>query len=112
MPEPDSSPLAIACSLTADEIPARLREIGAIGDAGLIDAQIVDGHAFLRFTTTAGLRERLEAIVAAESSCCAFMTFELSDDGEHHVLRVDAPDDARPVLEQFVAFFTGEAAAA
>lgn len=109
---PASSPLVVACSLTADEMPARRRESAAIGEAGLVDAQVSDTTAVLRFASMAGLRDRLEAIVAAESRCCGFMTFELCDEGAHHVLRIAAPADARPVLEQFVALFVPEEAAA
>ena len=105
MSEPQSTPLAIACSLTAAEMPARLGEIAALGEAALLDVQVLDGHATLRFAASNDTRSRLEAITAAESRCCGFMTFDLRDAGTELVLRIDAPDDAQLVLGELAAAF-------
>ena len=60
------------CSLSATELPARLAEIAELGRAALLDARAEATHAELRFADKAGVRERVEAIIAAESLCCAF----------------------------------------
>jgi hypothetical protein len=112
MSQPESTPLAIACSLTAAERPERLGEIAALGEAALLDVQVLEGHAMLRFAAHDGIRPRLEAIIAAESRCCGFMTFDLHDDRAQIVLRIDAPEDAQLVLEEFAATFVREGTAA
>ena len=106
--QPESTPLAIACSLTAAEMPERMAEIAALGEAALLDAQVLERRAILHFAAHDGIRSRLEAIIAAESRCCGFMTFDLRDDGAQIVLRIDAPEDARLVLEEFAAAFVPE----
>jgi hypothetical protein len=108
MSPPDSSPLAIACSLTTAEMQARLREIATIGDVALLDSQLDTGCAILRFSASAGNRQRLAAIVEAESRCCGFMTFDLDDEGPELVLRIETPAEAQPALEQFAASFAPE----
>jgi hypothetical protein len=112
MSESDETPLAIACSLTAAEMPERLAEIAALGEAALLDAQVVKGGAVLRFAAHDGIGPRLEAIIASESRCCGFMTFDLRDDGAQIVLRIATPEDAQLVLEEFAATFVPEEAAA
>jgi hypothetical protein len=100
------TPLVIACSLTAGEMPVRLREIAAIGEAALLDSHVLGRHATLRFAAHDGIRSRLDAIIAAESSCCGFLTFDLHDYGDQLAIRIDAPQDAQLVLEELVAAFT------
>jgi hypothetical protein len=108
MSQPQSTPLAIACSLTAAELPERLAEIAALGEAALLDAQVLERRATLRFAAHDGIRPRLEAIIAAEARCCGFMSFDLRDDGAQIVLRIDAPEEAQLVLEEFAATFVPE----
>ena len=105
MPQSDPTPLAIACSLTAPEQHLRLREIAEIGQHAFLDAHVGGTRASVRFAAHDGIRERLEALVAAESSCCAFMTFDLRDDGGQLVLGIAVPEDAELVLEEFVGSF-------
>ena len=54
----------IACSLSSDELPARLAELGAIGRDALLS---VSPDGALRFRADPGIRARLEAVIAAES---------------------------------------------
>jgi hypothetical protein len=96
----ESRPLPIACTLTADQLPARLAEIRAIGREALIEA----GDRELRFRPEA--RARLEAVVAAEAECCSFMALSLGEASGELVLRVDAPPEAEAVAREFVAAFT------
>jgi hypothetical protein len=60
--------LPIACSLGATELPARLAELAALGDEALLDARQDGNTAELRFAAGIGVRERLEAVIAADSS--------------------------------------------
>lgn len=92
----------IACSLSAEELPARLAEIRAIGVDALLG---VDGGGALRFRNDDATRIRLEAIVAAESECCSFLGFDLRAHGEQLELRITAPADAEPVADELVHAF-------
>lgn len=97
--------LPIACSLSATELPARLALIAELGRDALLDARIDGSRARLRFAVGAGVRERVAAVVAAESHCCAFLTMHISEPPGDVVLTIDAPEDAEPVLAELVDAF-------
>jgi hypothetical protein len=100
---PDEPP--IACSLTATERPERLAKMTALGETALVDARTQPRRAELRFAAGAGVRERVEAVVAAESSCCPFLTMRLSNEPDLVVLTIDAPEGGEVVLEEIVGAF-------
>jgi hypothetical protein len=102
------SELPIACSLNASELNARLAEMADLGRAALIDARTEPTRAELRLAAGAGVRARVEAIVAAESECCAFLTMRVRDELDTVVLTIDAPEDAHLVLAELVDAFRGE----
>jgi hypothetical protein len=102
------SELPIACSLNARDLSARLAELADLGGAALIDARTEPTRAQLRFAAAAGVRARVEAIVAAESQCCAFLTMRVSDELDTVVLTIDAPEDAHLVLAELVDAFRSE----
>jgi hypothetical protein len=104
-----SAELPIACSLSATELPERLAEMADLGRAALMDARIEPGRAWLRFAAGAGVRDRVQAIVAAESECCAFLTMRVTDEPGAVVLTIDAPEDAGVVLAELVEAFGGSA---
>jgi hypothetical protein len=99
-------PIPIACSLSAAELPARLAEMTALGSEALIDIERSDQIATLRFDRSPGIADRVAAIVAAESECCAFLRTELSDDAGRLVLTITAPPGGEPVLDDLVAAFS------
>ena len=98
--------LPIACTLTADELPARLAEMAAVGEAALCRAEVSGRRAVLRFRPSA--RERLERVVAAESECCAFLQMDLRHTAEAIELSIAAPEGAEPVLDEIVSAFSRE----
>jgi len=100
--------LPIACSLSATELPARLSEMADLGRAALVEASSEPLQAQLRFAAGAGIRERVEAVVAAESHCCAFLTMSVSDERDTVVLTIDAPEGAEVVLAELVEAFRGQ----
>jgi hypothetical protein len=110
----DSMPveLPIACSLSATDLPGRLAEMAALGDAALVDSQQDATHAELRFAAGAGVRERVEAIVAAESECCAFLTMRVTAEPDTIVLTIDAPEAAELILRELLDAFRGRPQAA
>lgn len=94
--------IPIACTLSADERPARLAEIKALGRDALIGTG-ADGT--LRFRNDPGIRARLAAIVAAESRCCPFLDMELSFSEAELRLAIRAPGEAEPVARELAATF-------
>lgn len=102
-----SSP--IACSLTADELPKRLEEISAVGKDALLSVS-VDGA--LRFRADGTTRRRLEAIIAAESLCCPFLSFDLREYAGALFVTIDAADGGERLARDLVDAFVSEAKAA
>ena len=98
--------LPIACSLSAGELPERMAQMAALGHDALIDTRIEGTRARLRFAAAAHVRERIDAIVAAESRCCAFLTMRVTSEAGVVVLNIDAPDGADHVLSEMVDAFT------
>jgi MerR family transcriptional regulator, copper efflux regulator len=97
-----TSETPIACTLSADERPARLAEIKALARDAFIGAG-PDGT--LRFRNKPGIRARLAAIVAAESRCCPFLELELSATETELRLAIRAPAEAEPVARELAATF-------
>src|SRR5919109_1414675 len=102
------SELPIACSLSAAELPARLREMTELGRAALLDVRHEPTRAELRFAAGVGVRDRVDGIVAAESQCCAFLAMSVSDEPGTVVLRIEAPDGAELVLQELLDAFRGQ----
>ena len=100
----------IACTLTAAEMPKRLADIRAIGDAYLRAVSADASTAVLRFSAKPDARERLKAIVVAESRCCAFLEFDLEDKPAETVLTIRAPNGGEEVVHQLVEAFGGDVA--
>jgi hypothetical protein len=92
-------------------MPARLAEIAALGREALAGSEISEGRARLRFAAGPGVHHRLDAIVQAESACCAFLDFRLEQIGDEIVLHIGAPAEAQLVLAEFVESFSAEVAA-
>ena len=97
----------IACTLTPAQLPARLAEIRAVGDAALRSTEASGSGAVLRFDADEHARARLAAIVAAESVCCAFLEFDLEDKPAETVLTIRAPNGGEEVVHQLVEAFGG-----
>ena len=102
----------IACTLTAAELPERFAEIRAIGATSLLYTRVGEAEAFLLFEPDPQTRERLEAIVAAESLCCAFLALDVKDTRDGLLLTIRAPDGGEQVMRQLVDVFRGGAPAA
>lgn len=95
----------IACSLSADELPGRLAEIRAVGKDALLS---VSSDGALRFRADETTRRRLEAIIAAESLCCSFLSFDLRKHAGALVLSVTTPEGAEPLARDLVHAFAAE----
>jgi hypothetical protein len=103
-----TSELPLACSLHGAEARERLVQIAAVGEAGLLAVEADTAGATLRFRPE--VRERLDAIVAAEAECCPFLSLDLAEEPGMLRLTISAPADAEPVLHDLVAAFRGSSA--
>jgi hypothetical protein len=97
--------LPIACSLSATELPTRLAAMADVARAALLDVRSAGTHAELRFAADAGVRDRVDAIRAAESRCCAFLDMAVTDEPNTVVLTIDAPAGAETTLTELVDAF-------
>jgi uncharacterized protein YbjT (DUF2867 family) len=95
----------ISCSLTGQELPARLAEMRAIGHDALLS---LGPGAVARFHAEERTHARLERIIASESRCCPFLAFDLREREGALVLTVTAPADAEPLAHDLVAAFAAE----
>lgn len=94
--------IPIACSLDPASLTARREEIRALGTSfrGRSDE---GGEVVLRFDP--GARATVSDLVRRELECCPFFAFDLADAEGELRLRVRAPAEAGPVLEDFVGAF-------
>jgi len=90
----------IACSLTAADYRRRVAETGAVARKALRERQPIDSGERFVFEETGDIRGRLEAFVAAESTCCPFLTITLETDGGRLLLDITGPDLATPIIEE------------
>jgi hypothetical protein len=97
----------IVCTLSPDGLAARLALIDALASDGLLDRAATGTGLRVRLRDTPEIEQRTRELVAAESSCCAFLDFDLGRDGGDLVLDVSGPPDARPVIEMFFASESG-----
>jgi hypothetical protein len=95
----------IACTLDPAQMPQRRDEIRAVGRAGLRAVERGERQVTLRFRRDAAIRERLERIVAAESSCCAFLDFTLADEEDAILMTIAAPEGAEPAMQGLADLF-------
>jgi hypothetical protein len=61
----------------------------------------------LSFRPDPSLRERLEAVVAAESECCAFLDFEVEHGDDATVLTISAPNGGAEMVHELAAALAG-----
>jgi hypothetical protein len=90
----------IACNLGADDRSARLKTARELGRRALVGLDVSDRRALLRFR---GESRRVEALVRAESECCAFLEFARARQAEETELEIRAPDGGEPLLRGLVA---------
>ncbi len=100
-----NDPDPIACSLDAASLRERLDEIEALGAESLIEAtREGEGH-ILRFRSGPRTAERLAAIVAAESRCCAFLDLELARRGDELILTIGSSPGGEEIADALAASF-------
>jgi hypothetical protein len=73
-----------------------------LGRDALVHRRVDATRAQLRFSAGAGVRDRVAALAAAESSCCAFLAFRITGEPDAIVLDVTASEGAEPALAEWV----------
>jgi len=97
--------LPIVCSLNATDLRTRLTEIAELGREALLDAHINATRAELRFAAGEGVRARVDAIVAAESQCCAFLEMAVTEEPDSLRLTITGPAGSEAVIDDLVDAF-------
>ena len=98
--------IPIACSLSARDGVARVQEWRAFAHDHIVDTERTSHAARLR------LRDGTDAVLAAtdlarrEKACCPFFEFRLLLLTDAIWLEVDAPNDAKAVLDGLVSLTT------
>jgi MerR family copper efflux transcriptional regulator len=90
----------IACTLDAQDRPARLARARELGEQALAGLNVGDGSALLRFQ---GHYEAVDALVAAERACCPFFEFTITRHGENTEVEIVAPEGGELLLRGLVA---------
>ena len=91
----------IACSLDSADLPGRLAQISAVGRDSLLSITPEGMH----FRNDPATRERVEAIIAAESECCPFLSFDLVRGPNGLILTIAAAEGAEPLAQALVDAF-------
>jgi hypothetical protein len=102
--------LPIACSLDAARLRAREAELARLGRSLISAGPAGDPPVVLRFKSARDTRAELDRLVAAEAECCPFLEMTVSE-GDALELTIDGPDDAKPVIADFVGAIRGSVAA-
>lgn len=85
--------LPIACSLEETEMEGRVRAWESLFTDALIERRATDGGVQLVLSSTSWPRARLHELIALESKCCAWMTFEISE-AEDLTVDITASDES------------------
>jgi MerR family transcriptional regulator, copper efflux regulator len=91
----------IVCTLDTHSVPERLAEWRALLDHAIETAPTRDGAVMVQFDGAVPVAE-LARLVAAEQQCCAFLSFRITLDAEGITLEVNAPHEARGVVDSLL----------
>jgi hypothetical protein len=98
----------ISCSLTPEEIPARLATIERMRGE-LASHERTDHGLLLHFPPSASLEAELRQFAVDEKRCCQFWGFEVrTADATGLALVWEAPPSAAELVDQLEAFFLGD----
>jgi hypothetical protein len=97
------SEIPIACTLSPNQMRDRMAFIDKLVSDALLDQHEIEGGVRSRFRDGPEVERRIRELVAAETSCCAFLSFAVGrEDGEVWLDITGAPE-AKPAIEQFFA---------
>jgi hypothetical protein len=94
--------LPIACSLTAEQLPARRAALVELVEHALLDARVSGRVTFRRDERS---EAALDEFVRAERECCPFFDLEVTPYSDTLVLEIGGPADAEPLITALVEAF-------
>lgn len=98
-----STDIPIACTLEPAEMRDRVASIDMLRHDALLDQHEIDGGLRTTFRDAPGVERRVRELVAAESRCCAFLSFAIGRQDDALWLDITGASEARPVIDQFFA---------
>jgi hypothetical protein len=69
-----------ACTLSPDAQTVRLAEIRTLLHQASLGAERLPDGVIVQFSKTDATRAALDRLIAAESDCCSFLSFDLSEE--------------------------------
>jgi hypothetical protein len=93
----------IACTLAPSEYKNRTRDLSDLAQRALTARAPIDDGERLTFIDLPAVERELAAAVAAEATCCSFLTMTLARADEGLVLDVTGPADAQPIIAELFA---------
>ena len=98
-----SADALIACTLTPDEYRERTSTLSALAAGSLLERTPIRGGQRLTFVDTPAVEQELRAAVAAEASCCSFLTLDLRRVDGGLELDVTGGARAQPIITELFA---------
>jgi hypothetical protein len=86
--------IPIACTLSDDQMSGRVAFVERLAADALLGQEQIAGGVRSRFLDTADVERRLHELVAAEASCCAFLTMSVTRRGGELWLEVTGAAEA------------------
>jgi hypothetical protein len=90
----------IACSLTAAEMPERLRRWRVLTERALVARDATASGVQLRFRAEPGVAEELTELAALERDCCGFASFQVTSTPGAVTLDVTSSGDGVAAVHQ------------
>ncbi|MDQ2852204.1 MAG: hypothetical protein M3Y49_16030 [Actinomycetota bacterium] len=97
--------LPVACTLQANDGPARLRRWQRLHQIADPTVQLIDGQLEVRYQSGPDVLAELRDLVDEERVCCASVSWVVSEESGHPILRVTAPSGTPRAVEPIAAMF-------
>lgn len=92
------SDIPIACTLSEDQMADRVGFVERLVADAMLGQDEIGGGVRSRFRDTPDVERRLHELVAAEASCCAFLTLSVTRQQGELWLEITGPDEAAPLM--------------
>ncbi len=99
----DPQDAAVACTLPPEVYRDRAADLSSLAQDALLAREPIHSGERLTFTDTPRIEERLRAAIAAEASCCSFLTMRLDRAADRLVLDVTGPAHSAPIIAELFA---------
>ena len=93
----------IACSLSATDFAARKADTATLTRTALLSREPLANGVRFTFDPEDSVETDLRSLVAAEASCCPFLTLDLVAQCDELRLDVTGPADAQPIIAELFA---------